>query len=175
MIHNPPATAAGRASHALGSVRPARTRPKPAGVEPCQAARRRQPPSGAVCDIMAVTMASKCASGSLQAAITYLPTASGAGRGGRPAGRRQLKRTSTPPRQAGWLTRAGPFGTRLYDAYMDSRAIIRALEAAGWTRVAQRGSHVQFKHLERSGRVTVPHPCGMFRLARCGASRSSPA
>ena len=62
------------------------------------------------------------------------------------------------PRWAGWLTRAGPFGTRLYDAYMHSRAIIRALEPAGWTRVAQKGSHVQFKHLERSGPVTVPHP-----------------
>jgi predicted RNA binding protein YcfA (HicA-like mRNA interferase family) len=41
---------------------------------------------------------------------------------------------------------------------MDSPAIVRALEAAGWTRVAQRGSHLQFKHPERHGRVTVPHP-----------------
>jgi predicted RNA binding protein YcfA (HicA-like mRNA interferase family) len=41
---------------------------------------------------------------------------------------------------------------------MNSRAIIRALEAAGWTRVAQKGSHVQLKHPERTGRVTVPHP-----------------
>jgi predicted RNA binding protein YcfA (HicA-like mRNA interferase family) len=41
---------------------------------------------------------------------------------------------------------------------MDSRAIIRALEAAGWQRVATKGSHFQFKHPLRPGRVTVPHP-----------------
>jgi predicted RNA binding protein YcfA (HicA-like mRNA interferase family) len=28
----------------------------------------------------------------------------------------------------------------------------------GWTRVAVRGDHHQFKHPERPGRVTVPHP-----------------
>jgi predicted RNA binding protein YcfA (HicA-like mRNA interferase family) len=41
---------------------------------------------------------------------------------------------------------------------MDSREIIRRLEADGWYRVAQRGSHVQFKHPVKAGRVTVPHP-----------------
>jgi len=41
---------------------------------------------------------------------------------------------------------------------MHSREIIRKLEAAGWYRVAQKGSHVQFKHPDRPGRVTVPHP-----------------
>jgi predicted RNA binding protein YcfA (HicA-like mRNA interferase family) len=41
---------------------------------------------------------------------------------------------------------------------MNSREIIRRLEAAGWYRVGQRGSHVQFRHPEKSGRVTVPHP-----------------
>jgi predicted RNA binding protein YcfA (HicA-like mRNA interferase family) len=41
---------------------------------------------------------------------------------------------------------------------MNSRAVIAALEAAGWQRIAQRGSHVQFKHPSRPGRVTVPHP-----------------
>ncbi|MBM4302372.1 MAG: type II toxin-antitoxin system HicA family toxin [Deltaproteobacteria bacterium] len=41
---------------------------------------------------------------------------------------------------------------------MDSREIIRRLEAAGWYRVAHRGSHVQFKHPAKPGRVTVPHP-----------------
>lgn len=41
---------------------------------------------------------------------------------------------------------------------MDSRDIIRLLEAAGWSRVATKGSHSQFKHPTRPGRVTVPHP-----------------
>lgn len=39
-----------------------------------------------------------------------------------------------------------------------SREIIRKLKAAGWRQVAQSGSHVQFKHPKRKGRVTVPHP-----------------
>ena len=41
---------------------------------------------------------------------------------------------------------------------MDSKQIIRALEADGWFQVVQRGSHVQFKHPVKVGRVTVPHP-----------------
>ncbi len=41
---------------------------------------------------------------------------------------------------------------------MDSRNIIKALKADGWVQVAQKGSHVQFKHPEKPGRVTVPHP-----------------
>jgi predicted RNA binding protein YcfA (HicA-like mRNA interferase family) len=41
---------------------------------------------------------------------------------------------------------------------MNSRAIISALKADGWELVAQKGSHVQFKHPAKPGRVTVPHP-----------------
>ncbi len=41
---------------------------------------------------------------------------------------------------------------------MDSATVIRLLEKAGWAKVAQRGSHVQFRHPDRPGRVTVPHP-----------------
>ena len=41
---------------------------------------------------------------------------------------------------------------------MTSREVIRALLAAGWREVAQAGSHIQFKHPMRPGRVTVPHP-----------------
>jgi predicted RNA binding protein YcfA (HicA-like mRNA interferase family) len=41
---------------------------------------------------------------------------------------------------------------------MDSRDIIAALKADGWKQVAQKGSHVQFKHPTKPGRVTVPHP-----------------
>jgi len=36
--------------------------------------------------------------------------------------------------------------------------LIRALERAGWRLIAVRGSHHQFKHPEKPGRVTVPHP-----------------
>ncbi|WP_445222351.1 type II toxin-antitoxin system HicA family toxin [Bradyrhizobium sp. Pa8] len=31
-------------------------------------------------------------------------------------------------------------------------------KADGWQQVAQKGSHVQFKHPTKTGRVTVPHP-----------------
>ena len=41
---------------------------------------------------------------------------------------------------------------------MDSRHIIRAIQKAGWVHVGTKGSHWQFTHPERPGRVTVPHP-----------------
>jgi predicted RNA binding protein YcfA (HicA-like mRNA interferase family) len=41
---------------------------------------------------------------------------------------------------------------------MNSRDIIRKLEDDGWVEVARRGSHAQFKHPTKPGRVTVPHP-----------------
>ena len=41
---------------------------------------------------------------------------------------------------------------------MDSRSIISALQADGWTLVATKGSHKQFRHPVKKGRVTVPHP-----------------
>jgi predicted RNA binding protein YcfA (HicA-like mRNA interferase family) len=41
---------------------------------------------------------------------------------------------------------------------MRSREIIAKLTAAGWQKVAQKGSHAQFKHPTKPGRVTVPHP-----------------
>ena len=41
---------------------------------------------------------------------------------------------------------------------MNSADIIAALHRDGWFKVAQKGSHVQFKHATKSGRVTVPHP-----------------
>lgn len=41
---------------------------------------------------------------------------------------------------------------------MNSREIISALQRDGWVQVAQKGSHVQFKHATKTGRVTVPHP-----------------
>jgi predicted RNA binding protein YcfA (HicA-like mRNA interferase family) len=41
---------------------------------------------------------------------------------------------------------------------MNSRKVIAAIKAAGWAHVATKGSHWQFKHPTRPGRVTVPHP-----------------
>jgi predicted RNA binding protein YcfA (HicA-like mRNA interferase family) len=34
--------------------------------------------------------------------------------------------------------------------------VLRILQADGWQMVAQRGSHRQFKHVSKAGRVTVP-------------------
>jgi predicted RNA binding protein YcfA (HicA-like mRNA interferase family) len=41
---------------------------------------------------------------------------------------------------------------------MNSRDVIRALHKDGWYEVDHRGSHKQFKHASKKGRVTVPHP-----------------
>lgn len=41
---------------------------------------------------------------------------------------------------------------------MKSRDIIKKLKKAGWVEVRQSGSHKQFRHPDRKGTVTVPHP-----------------
>ncbi len=41
---------------------------------------------------------------------------------------------------------------------MRSRDVIRLLEADGWKEAARKGSHAQFKHPVKKGRVTVPDP-----------------
>jgi len=42
---------------------------------------------------------------------------------------------------------------------MKVRDVLKLIEADGWYQVAQRGSHRQFKHAEKPGRVTVAgHP-----------------
>ncbi|MHC8316756.1 type II toxin-antitoxin system HicA family toxin [Pseudomonas sp. LB3P31] len=41
---------------------------------------------------------------------------------------------------------------------MRSREMIRMIEADGWYLVAVKGSHHQYKHLLKSGRVTIKHP-----------------
>jgi predicted RNA binding protein YcfA (HicA-like mRNA interferase family) len=40
------------------------------------------------------------------------------------------------------------------------REIIKRIEADGWRQVAQEGSHRQFKHPVKRGRVTVPGNSG---------------
>jgi len=39
-----------------------------------------------------------------------------------------------------------------------SKEIIKLIEADGWQQVRVKGSHHHFKHPEKSGLVTVPHP-----------------
>jgi len=41
---------------------------------------------------------------------------------------------------------------------MDSRILISKIKKDGWILVAVKGSHHQYKHPIKPGRVTVPHP-----------------
>lgn len=41
---------------------------------------------------------------------------------------------------------------------MNSRALIKMVEADGWYEVRVNGSHHHFKHLIKPGLVTIPHP-----------------
>lgn len=41
---------------------------------------------------------------------------------------------------------------------LTSRDVIAALKRDGWFEVNQEGSHKQFRHPDKAGRVTVPHP-----------------
>ena len=41
---------------------------------------------------------------------------------------------------------------------MNSREVIKKLHEDGWFEVNQVGSHKQFKHASKVGRVTVPDP-----------------
>jgi predicted RNA binding protein YcfA (HicA-like mRNA interferase family) len=41
---------------------------------------------------------------------------------------------------------------------MTSQDVIKIIEKDGWRLISKRGSHCQFKHSFKKGRVTVPHP-----------------
>ena len=41
---------------------------------------------------------------------------------------------------------------------MKSREVIKLIEKDGWFLVAVKGSHHQYKHPTKKGRVTIPHP-----------------
>ena len=41
---------------------------------------------------------------------------------------------------------------------MQSRELIKIIEADGWYLLATKGSHNQFKHDVKKGRVTIPYP-----------------
>jgi predicted RNA binding protein YcfA (HicA-like mRNA interferase family) len=46
----------------------------------------------------------------------------------------------------------------MYSLSVTSAEVIRLLKAHGWEHVRTKGSHQHFKHPEKSGIVTVPHP-----------------
>jgi predicted RNA binding protein YcfA (HicA-like mRNA interferase family) len=46
----------------------------------------------------------------------------------------------------------------VYHLLVDSREVLRRLKDDGWVDVGQKGSHLQFKHPTKPGRVTLPHP-----------------
>jgi len=41
---------------------------------------------------------------------------------------------------------------------MNSREIIKKIEADGWFKCGQTGDHIHFKHPTKPGKATVPHP-----------------
>ena len=41
---------------------------------------------------------------------------------------------------------------------MDSRQLIAMIMKNGWVLINARGRHYQFRHPQKPGRVTVPHP-----------------
>jgi predicted RNA binding protein YcfA (HicA-like mRNA interferase family) len=41
---------------------------------------------------------------------------------------------------------------------VNSKSIIKQIQADGWVLVHTKGSHHQFKHPTKLGKVTVPHP-----------------
>jgi len=64
----------------------------------------------------------------------------------------------------------------VYKYIMNRREIIAMLLADGWRRVGQKGSHVQFRHPTKPGRVMVPHPEKDIPVGtRFAASKSRPA
>lgn len=48
---------------------------------------------------------------------------------------------------------------------MTSREVLRRLQADGWQRVRQKGSHLQLRHPTKKGTVTVKHPTKDYPIA----------
>lgn len=47
---------------------------------------------------------------------------------------------------------------RIYNAWMNSKDLIKALETNGWVLRGSKGSHHVFRHPRKAGHITVPHP-----------------
>ena len=63
-----------------------------------------------------------------------------------------------PPRARRTITALVFVCTRVYDAYVDSKRLIKELIAAGWVLDRVKGSHNTFRHPDKRHAVTVPHP-----------------
>jgi predicted RNA binding protein YcfA (HicA-like mRNA interferase family) len=48
---------------------------------------------------------------------------------------------------------------------VNSRRLIQIVQADGWQFVTQKGSHMQFSHPIKPGRVTIPHPKKDVKIA----------
>jgi len=46
----------------------------------------------------------------------------------------------------------------MYCTHMNSRQITKKLKAEGWILHHTKGDHHQFKHPDKPGKVTIPHP-----------------
>ena len=44
------------------------------------------------------------------------------------------------------------------NTHMNSRSIIKLLKKNGWKHIRTTGDHFHFRHSEKTGIVTVPHP-----------------
>jgi predicted RNA binding protein YcfA (HicA-like mRNA interferase family) len=51
-------------------------------------------------------------------------------------------------------------------ATMKARELLKLLEDNGWILVGQKGSHMQFKHPDKAGKVTVPSHGGNEDIPR---------
>lgn len=47
---------------------------------------------------------------------------------------------------------------RIYNSWMNSKELIKALEKDGWVLRGSKGSHHVFNHPHKAGHITVPHP-----------------
>ena len=47
---------------------------------------------------------------------------------------------------------------KIYNALMNSKELIKALEKDGWVLRGSKGSHHVFNHPRKAGHITAPHP-----------------
>jgi predicted RNA binding protein YcfA (HicA-like mRNA interferase family) len=71
------------------------------------------------------------------------------------------ERATTHIRRPLRVAAAFPVPDRLFlciITHLNSAEIVRKLESEGWRKVHQAGRPIKFKHPEKPGAVTVPHP-----------------
>lgn len=60
--------------------------------------------------------------------------------------------------EEGELLELYSFRSELKEVAMNSRKLIAEIQADGWVLIRVNGSHHHFRHPDKSGLVTVPHP-----------------